>query len=198
MFEGITRGLSDAFKKLRGRGRLTAENIKEGLREVRRAFLEADVNFNVVTDFIARVEAKSLGQDVLARVDPVRTDRQDRLRGTRRADGAGRSRRSRSVRTGPSCSCSAACRVRARRRPRQARADAQGPAAASRCSPPPTCSARCRRAAPDARRADRRAGLQREDEPGRGLPQRRRGGQAARSATRSSSTPPAGCRSTTS
>src|SRR5262245_31990250 len=70
MFEGITRGLSDAFKKLRGRGRLTPENIKEGLREVRRAFLEADVNFNVLTDFIARVETKSLGQDVLARVDP--------------------------------------------------------------------------------------------------------------------------------
>jgi signal recognition particle subunit SRP54 len=70
MFEGITRGLSDAFKKLRGRGRLTPENVKEGLREVRRAFLEADVNFNVLNDFIGRVEAKSLGQDVLARVDP--------------------------------------------------------------------------------------------------------------------------------
>ncbi|QEL18153.1 signal recognition particle protein [Limnoglobus roseus] len=70
MFEGITRGLSDAFKKLRGRGRLTAENIKEGLREVRRALLEADVNLTVVTEFIARVEAKSVGQDVLERVDP--------------------------------------------------------------------------------------------------------------------------------
>jgi signal recognition particle subunit SRP54 len=70
MFEGITRSLSDAFKKLRGRGRLSVDNIKEGLREVRRAFLEADVNFNVVTDFISRVEAKAVGQDVLARVDP--------------------------------------------------------------------------------------------------------------------------------
>ena len=70
MFEGITRNLGDALKKLRGRGRLTADNIKEGLREVRRAFLEADVNFNVVTDFIAKVEAKAVGQDVLARVDP--------------------------------------------------------------------------------------------------------------------------------
>src|SRR6476659_5229945 len=70
MFEGITRGLSEAFKKLRGRGRLTTDNVKEGLREVRRAFLEADVNFNVLSDFIAKVEAKSLGQDVLARVDP--------------------------------------------------------------------------------------------------------------------------------
>jgi signal recognition particle subunit SRP54 len=70
MFEGITKSLGEALKKLRGRGRLTAENVKDGLREVRRAFLEADVNFNVANDFIARVEAKSLGQDVLARVDP--------------------------------------------------------------------------------------------------------------------------------
>src|SRR5438105_319706 len=70
MFETVTRGLSDALKKLRGRGRLTPDNIREGLREVRRALLEADVNFTVVTDFVARVEEKSVGQDVLARVDP--------------------------------------------------------------------------------------------------------------------------------
>src|SRR5438874_2828373 len=71
MFEGITRGLSEAFKKLRGRGRLTADNIREGLREVRRAFLEADVNFTVSNDFIARVEAQAVGQDVLERVNPA-------------------------------------------------------------------------------------------------------------------------------
>src|SRR5262245_22395831 len=70
MFEGITRGLSDALKKLRGRGRLTADNIREGLREVRRALLEADVNFNVVNEFIRKVEEKAVGQDVLSRVDP--------------------------------------------------------------------------------------------------------------------------------
>lgn len=70
MFEGITRGLSDAFKKMRGRGRLTVDNIRDGLREVRRALLEADVNLTVVTEFIAKVEAKSIGQDVLERVDP--------------------------------------------------------------------------------------------------------------------------------
>ena len=70
MFEGITKGLSDALKKLRGRGRLSAENIREGLREVRRALLEADVNLTVVTQFIANVEAKAIGQDVLERVDP--------------------------------------------------------------------------------------------------------------------------------
>jgi len=70
MFEGITRGLSDALKKLRGRGRLTEANIREGLREVRRALLEADVNFTVVNTFIARVEERAVGQDVLARIDP--------------------------------------------------------------------------------------------------------------------------------
>jgi signal recognition particle subunit SRP54 len=70
MFEGITRGLSDALRKLRGRGRLTEANIREGLREVRRALLEADANFTVVDNFITRVEERAVGQDVLARVDP--------------------------------------------------------------------------------------------------------------------------------
>ncbi|MGL6097363.1 MAG: signal recognition particle protein, partial [Fimbriiglobus sp.] len=70
MLEGITRGLSDALKKLKGRGRLTPDNIRDGLREVRRALLEADVNLKVATDFIAKVEAKAVGQDVLARIDP--------------------------------------------------------------------------------------------------------------------------------
>src|SRR5262245_62982891 len=71
MFEGIQRGLKDALGKFRGRGRLTADNIREGLREVRRAFLEADVNFNVTNDFIARVEEQAVGQDVLERVNPA-------------------------------------------------------------------------------------------------------------------------------
>lgn len=70
MFESVTKSLGEALKKLRGRGRLTADNVRDGLREVRRAFLEADVNFTVAKDFIDRVEAKALGQDVLARVDP--------------------------------------------------------------------------------------------------------------------------------
>src|SRR5947208_13456037 len=70
MFEGIQKSLSEAFKKLRGRGRLSADNIREGMREVRRALLEADVNFNVVNDFIQRVTDRSVGQEVLARLDP--------------------------------------------------------------------------------------------------------------------------------
>jgi len=69
MFEGVTKSLTEAFKKFRG-GKLTADNVRDGLKEVRRAFIEADVNYDVVTDFIGRVEAKALGQDILARVNP--------------------------------------------------------------------------------------------------------------------------------
>jgi signal recognition particle subunit SRP54 len=70
MFEGIQRGLSDALKKLRGRGRLTEANVKDGLREVRKALLDADVNYNVANAFIERVTAKSVGQEVLRTLDP--------------------------------------------------------------------------------------------------------------------------------
>src|SRR5947207_9517440 len=70
MFEGIQRGLSEAFKKLRGRGRLTEANVRDGLQEVRRALLEADVNYTVANDFIARVTQKALGQEVLRTLDP--------------------------------------------------------------------------------------------------------------------------------
>src|SRR5437868_7757687 len=70
MFEGIQKSLSEAFKKLRGRGRLTEDNIRDGMREVRTALLEADVNFNVVNAFIQRVTERSVGQEVLARIDP--------------------------------------------------------------------------------------------------------------------------------
>ena len=70
MFEGIQRGLGEALKKLRGRGRLTESNVRDGLREVRRALLEADVNFTVANTFIERVTEKSLGQQVLRTLDP--------------------------------------------------------------------------------------------------------------------------------
>jgi signal recognition particle subunit SRP54 len=70
MFEGIQRGLSEAFKKLRGRGRLTEANVREGLQEVRRALLDADVNFTVANDFIGRVEQRSIGKEVLGKLDP--------------------------------------------------------------------------------------------------------------------------------
>jgi signal recognition particle subunit SRP54 len=69
MFDSISKALKGALDKFT-RGKLTADNIREGLREVRRAFLEADVNFNVTNDFIARVEAQAIGQDVISKAKP--------------------------------------------------------------------------------------------------------------------------------
>ncbi|MFZ5799537.1 MAG: signal recognition particle receptor subunit alpha, partial [Thermodesulfobacteriota bacterium] len=70
MFENLTDRLEGVFKKLRGHGKLTEENIQEAMQEVRRALLEADVNFQVVKDFVARVTEKAIGQEVLASLSP--------------------------------------------------------------------------------------------------------------------------------
>src|SRR5262249_54920291 len=70
MFEGIQRGLGEALKKLRGRGRITEANIRDSMGEIRRALLDADVNFTVANDFIARVTERSVGQAVLRTIDP--------------------------------------------------------------------------------------------------------------------------------
>ncbi|WP_028318515.1 signal recognition particle protein [Desulfobulbus elongatus] len=70
MFENLTDRLESAFKKLRGHGRLTEENIQEAMGEVRTALLEADVNFGVVREFIAAVTAKAIGKEVLTSLSP--------------------------------------------------------------------------------------------------------------------------------
>jgi signal recognition particle subunit SRP54 len=70
MFSQLTDSLESTLKNLRGQGKLTEENVAESLREVRRAFLEADVNFNVTRDFVKAVKEKSLGADVLTSVSP--------------------------------------------------------------------------------------------------------------------------------
>src|SRR5438477_10337486 len=70
MFESIQRSLGDALKRLRGRGRITEANVREAMQEVRKALLEADVNFTVANDFIARVTQRSVGQEVLRTLDP--------------------------------------------------------------------------------------------------------------------------------
>jgi signal recognition particle subunit SRP54 len=70
MFENLTDRLEGVFKKLRGHGTLTEENIQESMREVRMALLDADVNFNVVKDFIAAVTAKSVGLEVSQALSP--------------------------------------------------------------------------------------------------------------------------------
>lgn len=70
MFSQLTDSLESTLKKLRGQGTLTEDNVAEALREVRRAFLEADVNFNVTRDFVKAVKDKALGTDVLLSVTP--------------------------------------------------------------------------------------------------------------------------------
>jgi signal recognition particle subunit SRP54 len=70
MFEGIQKSLSEALRRLTGRGRLTEDNIREGLAEVRRALLEADVNYNVANAFIQRVTERAVGQEVLKSLRP--------------------------------------------------------------------------------------------------------------------------------
>lgn len=70
MFSRLSDKLQDVFKDLRGQGRISESNISDALREVRMALLDADVDYQVARDFIARVKEKSLGEDVLRSVTP--------------------------------------------------------------------------------------------------------------------------------
>src|SRR5215217_5313865 len=71
MFDTLSDRLQDTFARLRGHGRLSEAQVDAALREVRRALLEADVNFKVVKDFIARVREQAIGQDVLRSLTPA-------------------------------------------------------------------------------------------------------------------------------
>ena len=68
-FEGLSEKLQNAFKKLTGKGKLTEQNIKDAMREVRMALLEADVNYLVVKDFIKRVTERCIGAEILANLN---------------------------------------------------------------------------------------------------------------------------------
>jgi len=70
MFESLSERLEGAFKNLRGHGQITETNVKDAMRDVKMALLEADVNFKVVKDFVGKVQEKSLGEDVLLAVSP--------------------------------------------------------------------------------------------------------------------------------
>jgi signal recognition particle subunit SRP54 len=70
MFDNLSEKLDAAFKRLRGHGTLTEKNISDGLREVRLALLEADVNFKVVKQFIVDIKERSLGQEVMTSLTP--------------------------------------------------------------------------------------------------------------------------------
>ncbi len=70
MFEDLTQKLESALKNLKGQGKLTEKNISDGLKEIRRALLEADVNYKVVKQFIEDVRQKAVGETVLRSVTP--------------------------------------------------------------------------------------------------------------------------------
>ena len=70
-FEGLTEKLSNAFKKLRGKGRLSEADVKEAMKEIRMALLEADVSYKVVKEFTKTVTERSIGADVLESLTPA-------------------------------------------------------------------------------------------------------------------------------
>ena len=70
MFELLTEKLSRTFKELRGRGRLNEKNIQDALKQIRLAFLEADVNYRVVKNFLEEIRQRSLGQEVMESLTP--------------------------------------------------------------------------------------------------------------------------------
>ncbi|MBO4399684.1 MAG: signal recognition particle protein, partial [Lachnospiraceae bacterium] len=72
-FESLSDKLQNVFKRLRGKGRLTEADVKEALREVKLALLEADVNFKVVKQFVSSVQERAVGQDVLTSLTPGQT-----------------------------------------------------------------------------------------------------------------------------
>ncbi|MBW1822561.1 MAG: signal recognition particle protein, partial [Deltaproteobacteria bacterium] len=70
MFENLSDKLALVFKKLKGHGKLSENNIEEGLKEVRMALLEADVHYSVVKKFIAEIKKRALGQEVMSSLTP--------------------------------------------------------------------------------------------------------------------------------
>ena len=69
-FEGLSSRLQEITRKIRGKARITESDLKEMLREVKLALLEADVNYKIVKEFIATIQEKALGQDVIKSLTP--------------------------------------------------------------------------------------------------------------------------------
>lgn len=71
IFEGLAERLQETFKKLRGHGKLTEDDVNDAMRDVRMALLEADVNFKVVKDFVKKVKERAVGQEVMETLTPA-------------------------------------------------------------------------------------------------------------------------------
>lgn len=72
-FETLSDKLQEAFKSLKGKGKITEEDVDRALRQVRTALLEADVNFKVAKDFVARIKEKAIGEELFGSLNPVQT-----------------------------------------------------------------------------------------------------------------------------
>ena len=70
VFEGLANRLQETFRRLKGKGKLSVEDVNEAMREVRLALLEADANFKVVKEFVARVKERAVGQEVMNSLTP--------------------------------------------------------------------------------------------------------------------------------
>src|SRR5437762_3089969 len=71
MFESLSDRLQTVFQKLGGKGKLTEDDVREGMKQVRLALLEADVNFKVVKDFVAKVTEQAIGEEVTKSLTPA-------------------------------------------------------------------------------------------------------------------------------
>ena len=95
-FESLSEKLQGVFKNLRSKGRLTEDDVKAAMREVKRALLEADVNFKVVKTFIKSVQERAVGQDVLSGLNPgqmvikIVKEEMEALMGSTMTEGAGK------------------------------------------------------------------------------------------------------------
>ena len=70
-FESLSEKIQGAFKKLTGRGKLSESDVKEAMREVRMALLEADVNYAIVKDFVKKVSERAVGSEILQSLTPA-------------------------------------------------------------------------------------------------------------------------------
>ena len=70
MFSQLSDGLEGVFKKLKGQGKISEKNISDAMREIRMSLLEADVDFSVAKEFIAKVKEEALGEKVLKSITP--------------------------------------------------------------------------------------------------------------------------------
>ena len=77
MFDNLSERLEKSFKLLKGQGRITEINVAETLKDIRRALLDADVNFKIAKKFTDTVKQKAMGQDVLTAVKPGADDDQN-------------------------------------------------------------------------------------------------------------------------